>query len=87
MIARAFEAGRDGRALIDRVCAAAPAYLRPGGYLLLVQASFVTSRPRCTVESLTAQGLNVEIAARRVVPMLTEFERAWKSSAGRPLGA
>ena len=33
---RALDAGRDGRALLDRVCAQAPAHLRPGGTLLVV---------------------------------------------------
>ena len=76
-ISRACLAGRNGRALIDRVCAAAPAHLRPGGFLLLVQASFCDV-PR-TVEALTAQGLNVEIASRRVTPMVKELgQRAWE---------
>ena len=76
-ISRAWDAGPNGRALIDRVCAAAPAHLRPGGFLLLVQASFCDVPE--TVEALTAQGLNVEIAARRVTPMLTELgQRAWE---------
>src|SRR4051794_23429108 len=34
--AQAWDAGRDGRALLDRICAQAPAHLRPGGFLLLV---------------------------------------------------
>src|SRR5919197_2150815 len=33
-LARAWDAGRDGRALLDRVCADAPAHLEPGGALL-----------------------------------------------------
>jgi release factor glutamine methyltransferase len=36
--ARAWDAGSDGRALLDPLCAAAPAHLRPGGALLLVHS-------------------------------------------------
>jgi len=35
---RAWEAGRAGRALLDRICAEAPARLAQGGALLLVQS-------------------------------------------------
>jgi release factor glutamine methyltransferase len=71
-LSRAWEAGRNGRALIDRVCAGAPGHLCPGGFLLLVQASFCDIPE--TMEALTAQGLNVEIAARRVVPGSTTWQ-------------
>ena len=36
---RAWEGGRDGRAVLDRICAAAPDHLRPGGFVLLVHSS------------------------------------------------
>ncbi len=77
-ISRAWAAGRNGRELIDRVCTAAPAHLRPGGFLLLVQGSFCDVP--ATLESLTAQGMKVEIAARRVVPLLLAEvgQRAWE---------
>jgi HemK-related putative methylase len=65
--ARAWDAGRDGRALIDRVCAGAAARLRAGGFLLLVQPS-VCDIP-ATVELLTRHGLKVNVAVRRVYPM------------------
>src|SRR5687767_636669 len=38
---RAWDAGRDGRALLDRICAAAPDHLRPGGVVLLVHSSLL----------------------------------------------
>lgn len=41
--ARAWDAGRDGRAILDRVCAAAPAALRPGGRLLMVHSGLCDS--------------------------------------------
>lgn len=37
--ARAWDAGDDGRAVIDRICREAPAHLTPGGTLLLLQSS------------------------------------------------
>ena len=36
---RAWQAGLDGRVLIDRICAEAPPYLKPGGALLIVQST------------------------------------------------
>jgi release factor glutamine methyltransferase len=76
-IARSWAAGRDGRALIDRVCAGAPAHLRPGGVLLLVQASFCDVP--ATIRLLTERGLKAEVAATAVSPMQAAFdERAWE---------
>ena len=73
-IARAWNSGRDARALIDRVCAGAPAHLRPGGFLLLVQGSFCDVP--ATVELLTTHELNVNIVARRAAPVTVLDERA-----------
>jgi release factor glutamine methyltransferase len=42
---RAWDAGRDGRALIDRICATAPAHLRAGGSLLLAALVAVRHPP------------------------------------------
>ncbi|WP_433158410.1 HemK2/MTQ2 family protein methyltransferase [Kribbella sp. CA-247076] len=38
---RAWAAGRDGRLILDELCDAAPAHLRPGGVLLLVHSSII----------------------------------------------
>jgi len=38
---RAWDAGRDGRALLDRTCAGAAEHLEPGGRLLLVHSSLL----------------------------------------------
>jgi len=62
-ISRAWWAGRDGRALIDRVCAQAPGHLRAGGLLLMAQASFCDVP--ATVTALRRQGLAVDIVAER----------------------
>jgi release factor glutamine methyltransferase len=37
--ARSWDAGSDGRLVLDRICREAPALLRPGGVLLLVQSA------------------------------------------------
>jgi release factor glutamine methyltransferase len=66
-LARAWDAGRDGRALLDRICAAAPHHLRPGGVVLLVHSSLLGLEP--TAEALRAGGLDVEVAARERGPL------------------
>jgi release factor glutamine methyltransferase len=60
-LARAWDAGRDGRALLDRICAGAPEHLNPGGVLLVVHSSLLGYEP--TAEALSAHGLEVEVAA------------------------
>jgi release factor glutamine methyltransferase len=37
--ARAWEAGADGRAVLDEICTRAPDHLRPGGVVLIVHSS------------------------------------------------
>lgn len=64
---RAWDAGRDGRALLDRICAQAPEHLRPGGTLLIVHSS-VCDADR-TVELLTERGLAAEVASRARGPL------------------
>ncbi|MEU0842678.1 HemK2/MTQ2 family protein methyltransferase [Streptomyces sp. NPDC005962] len=64
--ARAWNAGPDGRAALDRLCARIPGLLRPRGVLLLVQSAL--SGVGTTLERLAEQGLHVDVTARRVVP-------------------
>jgi release factor glutamine methyltransferase len=59
---RAWEAGRDGRAILDRVCAEAPDHLAPGGILMLVHSSL--SDTEATLAALNARGLRTDIVAR-----------------------
>jgi len=61
--ARAWEAGRDGRALLDRFCPAVGVHLSPGGRVLVVQSSL--SGERETLDALTASGLEAEVLVRR----------------------
>jgi len=65
--ARAWEGGADGRALIDRLCDAAPAALAPGGTLLLVQSSLCDEQ--ATLRRLADAGLDGERAAARRGPL------------------
>lgn len=64
--ARAWEAGHDGRALLDRICAEAPGRLRPGGVLLLVQSALSGVTP--TLDALVRAGLDAQVTERRYVP-------------------
>lgn len=64
---RAWDAGTDGRDLLDRICADAPAHLCPGGVLLIVQSSLVGVEK--TLCALQAGGLRAGIAARRRGPL------------------
>ncbi|MCZ0206347.1 methyltransferase [Streptomyces sp. UMAF16] len=64
--ARAWDAGSDGRLLLDQICRDAPALLRPGGLLLLVHSAL--SGPDRTLEMLRAAGLSAEVVRRRRVP-------------------
>ncbi|MEU3449896.1 HemK2/MTQ2 family protein methyltransferase [Streptomyces thermolilacinus] len=62
----AWDAGPDGRAVIDRICDGAPALLRPSGALLLVQSALSGVRP--TIERLERAGLSAAVVRRSVVP-------------------
>ncbi len=60
---RAWDAGLDGRVLLDRLCEEAPAHLAPGGVLLVVHSSLTGEQE--TVTRLAAHGLEVDVAERR----------------------
>ncbi len=64
---RAWDAGRDGRALLDPICDAAPKHLNPGGSLLVIHSSV------CSVErteaALAARGLDVDVVLRERGPL------------------
>jgi release factor glutamine methyltransferase len=59
--ARAWDAGSDGRAFIDRICARAAEHLRPGGRVLLVHSSL--ARPEQTEHRLAERGLEPTVVA------------------------
>ncbi|MEV5612501.1 HemK2/MTQ2 family protein methyltransferase [Streptomyces sp. NPDC052225] len=64
--ARAWDAGRDGRLVLDRICHGAPDLLRPGGTLLLVHSAL--SAPDRTLDLLRGHGLHASLVRRRWVP-------------------
>jgi release factor glutamine methyltransferase len=64
---RAWKAGHDGRAILDRLCDEAPALLAPGGTLLLVHSSVCGED--ATLERLRANGLAAEVVERRRGPL------------------
>lgn len=64
--ARAWDAGADGRAMLNRVTALAPLLLAAGGLVLIVQSGL--SGVDRTLHQLRGGGLKASIVARRVVP-------------------
>jgi release factor glutamine methyltransferase len=65
-LARAYDGGLDGRAVLDRVCDEAPRVLRPGGRLLVVHSSL--NDPAVTVARLHEQGMDAEVVVRHEHP-------------------
>jgi release factor glutamine methyltransferase len=64
---RAWEGGRDGRLVLDRIIAGAADHLRPGGFVLLTHSSVLGTET--TLAGLEAQGLQAEVVARRRGPL------------------
>jgi release factor glutamine methyltransferase len=64
---RAWDAGTDGRVLLDRICRGAAERLNPGGCVMLVHSSLIGLEP--TVSALEATGLRVEVLERRRGPL------------------
>lgn len=63
---RAWDAGPDGRSVLDPLCRAAPDLLNDNGFLLLVHS--LVSDVDKSVAALRAGGLSVTVVARRRVP-------------------
>jgi release factor glutamine methyltransferase len=80
--ARAWDAGRDGRALLDRICARAPEHLEPGGVLLVVHSSLLGYER--TAGLLADGGLDADLAAQERGPLgpLMNGRRAHLEAAG-----
>lgn len=73
---RAWDAGDDGRLVLDRICREAPALLRRGGVLLLVQSAL--SDPELTLGGLRTAGLKTAVTRRRRIafgPVLRDREQ------------
>ncbi|MEV6821477.1 HemK2/MTQ2 family protein methyltransferase [Nocardiopsis dassonvillei] len=65
-IARCWDAGPDGRILLDRICAGAPSVLSEDGALLLVQSELADEQ--ATLNQLEKAGLVPEVLARARIP-------------------
>jgi release factor glutamine methyltransferase len=64
---RAWEAGRDGRLVLDRIVARVGDHLRPGGFVLITHSSVLGTER--TIADLEAAGLEAECVARRRGPL------------------
>ncbi|MDT2008699.1 methyltransferase [Rhodococcus opacus] len=66
VLARAWDAGVDGRAVLDRICSETPDLLAPGGTLLLVQSTLNgVDKTRTMLEE---RGLRVDVVSSESVP-------------------
>lgn len=65
-IARCWDAGPDGRDLLDRICASAPSVLTESGSLMLVQSEIAGEQ--ATVDRLREAGLVPHVVGRDRVP-------------------
>jgi release factor glutamine methyltransferase len=81
--ARAWDAGYDGRLVLDPVCEAVPQLLGHGGTLLLVQSEF--AEPRETLGALACAGLDAEVIARQWIPFgpVLSSRAEWLEETGR----
>ncbi|MFI5509760.1 class I SAM-dependent methyltransferase [Mycobacterium sp. NPDC051804] len=81
--ARAWDAGYDGRLVLDPLCEAVPDLLAPGGTFLLVQSEFAV--PRRTLAALASVGLDAEVVAYQWIPFgpVLTSRAAWLEDTGR----
>jgi release factor glutamine methyltransferase len=81
--ALSFNAGFDGRLVLDPLCEHAPALLKAGGTLLVVQSEFAGVGK--TVESLRSRGLRAVVVAHRRVPFgpVMTARAQWLEDTGR----
>ncbi|WP_435975400.1 HemK2/MTQ2 family protein methyltransferase [Streptomyces sp. Qhu_M48] len=79
---RAWDAGTDGRAVLDRICEAAPSLLRPGGVLLMVHSGMCGVEK--TLELLGREGMSGQVTERALVPWgpVLRSRRAWLRNQG-----
>jgi release factor glutamine methyltransferase len=64
---RAWDAGRDGRALLDPICSRAAEHLRPGGTLLVIHSEVCGIED--TERALASNGLDVDVVLRHRGPL------------------
>lgn len=80
---RAWDAGYDGRLVLDPLCASIRDLLAPGGTMLLVQSEFAS--PRQTLAALAGSGLDAEILAYQWIPFgpVLSARAQWLEDTGR----
>lgn len=69
---RAWDAGLDGRELLDRICLSSPEHLAPGGVVLLVHSGLCGAQR--TVDLLESAGLDAAVIDKAVIafgPVMT----------------
>lgn len=81
--ARAWDAGYDGRLVLDPLCMAAIELLADGGTMLLVQSEF--AGPRQTLACLSSSGLDAEVIAWQWIPFgpVLSSREQWLEETGR----
>jgi release factor glutamine methyltransferase len=81
--ARAWDAGYDGRLVLDPLCRAATELLADGGTMLLVQSEF--AGPRQTLARLASSGLDAEVIAWQWIPFgpVLSSRAQWLEETGR----
>ena len=81
--ARAWDAGYDGRLVLDPLCRAATELLADGGTMLLVQSEF--AGPRQTLARLASSGLDAEVIAWQWIPFgpVLSSRAQWLEDTGR----
>ncbi|MFF3606875.1 HemK2/MTQ2 family protein methyltransferase [Streptomyces sp. NPDC002463] len=79
---RAWDAGQDGRLVINRICATASTLLRPGGALLMVHSGMCGAEE--TVDRLAGAGLSAQVTAKASVPWgpVLRSRRIWLERQG-----
>ncbi|HEY7051782.1 MAG TPA: HemK2/MTQ2 family protein methyltransferase [Mycobacterium sp.] len=79
----AWDAGDDGRLVLDPLCAAAPKLLADGGTMLVVQSEFAGVEQ--TMEALRAGGLDTEVALWQWIPFgpVLSARAKWLEATGR----
>jgi release factor glutamine methyltransferase len=81
--ARAWNAGVDGRMVLDPLCESAAGMLAAGGSMLLVQSAL--SGVQQSLESLRSTGLHAEVVASQLIPFgpVLSARAGWLEATGR----
>lgn len=80
--AQAWNAGADGRMVLDPMCVAAPLLLAEGGTMLIVHSE--CSDVDRTIDALRSQGMSADVVAQQLIPFgpVMTARADWLMSAG-----